>query len=237
MNFKVAVCDDESIICKTIFDIIETISDETGIKFATDCFTSGEELCEELRHIDYDLIFLDIELQKMNGVEVGKYIRENLGNENIQIAYVSSKQQYAMELFEIRPINFIVKPISFEKIKIIIDKFLKINAIDTQIFKFKIGKEHINMPLSDIVYFSSNGRYIILISKNNNFKFYGSLEKIYSEIKKREFLYIHKSFIVNYKYIRQYDYEQVTMIDGTVIPISQPRRKTVRRMILEIEGT
>ena len=48
----------------------------------------------------YDLIFLDIELPRMNGVAVGKYIRESLNNETVQIAYISSKQQYAMDIGE-----------------------------------------------------------------------------------------------------------------------------------------
>ena len=77
------------------------------------------------------MLFLDIELPKMNGVAVGQYIRETLKNETIQIAYISSKQEYAMELFEMRPINFLVKPLYEKKIENVIDKFLQLNKIDT----------------------------------------------------------------------------------------------------------
>ena len=236
MNYKIAVCDDEKVICKTIFDMIEDISKQMDIRFETDCFTSGEELYEEMKSSAYDLIFLDIELPKMNGVAVGKYIREKLNNETVQIAYISSKQQYAMELFEIRPINFLIKPITKEKIQAIIDKLLKLNAVDTQIFKFKVRQEHIKLPMSEIIYFSSSGRTVTLVSNENSYVFYRTLDDIYDEIKAGHFLYIHKSFIVNYRYVRQYEYEQVTLLDGTVLPISQPRRKLIRKMILEMEG-
>ena len=235
MTYKIAVCDDESVICRTIYDMIKDISKLIDIRFETDCFSSGEELCDEMKSNPYDLIFLDIELSRMNGIAVGKYIRENLNNETVQIAYISSKQQYAMELFESRPINFLIKPITSEKILTIIEKLLKLHAVDTQIFKFKVRQEYIKLPMSEIIYFSSSGRTVTLVSLDKSYTFYGTLEDIYSEIKNRHFLYIHKSFIVNYRYVRQYEYEQVTLLDGTVLPISQPRRKLIRKMILEME--
>lgn len=235
MTYKIAVCDDESVICRTIYDMIKNISKLIDIRFETDCFSSGEELCDEMKSNPYDLIFLDIELPRMNGVAVGKYIRENLNNETVQIAYISSKQQYAMELFESRPINFLIKPITPEKILTIIEKLLKLHAVDTQIFKFKVRQEYIKLPMSEIIYFSSSGRTVTLVSLDKSYTFYDTLEDIYSEIKNRHFLYIHKSFIVNYRYVRQYEYEQVTLLDGTVLPISQPRRKLIRKMILEME--
>ena len=235
MTYKIAVCDDESVICRTIYDMIKDISKLIDIRFETDCFSSGEELCDEMKSNPYDLIFLDIELPRMNGVAVGKYIRESLNNETVQIAYISSKQQYAMELFESRPINFLIKPITSEKILTIIEKLLKLHAVDTQIFKFKVRQEFIKLPMSEIIYLSSSGRTVTLVSLDKSYTFYDTLEDIYSEIKNRHFLYIHKSFIVNYRYVRQYEYEQVTLLDGTVLPISQPRRKLIRKMILEME--
>ncbi|MBQ8133637.1 MAG: response regulator transcription factor [Clostridia bacterium] len=235
MIYKIAICDDEKIICRTIYDMIKVISVQNDVRFETDCFISGEELCDEMKSSTYDLIFLDIELHEMNGVAVGKYIREKLNNETVQIAYISSKQQYAMELFEIRPINFLIKPITSEKIQAIIDKLLKLNAVDTQIFKFKVRQEYIKLPMSEIIYFSSSRRTVTLVSLEKSYTFYDTLEDIYSEVKNGHFLYIHKSFIVNYRYVRQYEYEQVTLLDGTVLPISQPRRKLIRKMILEME--
>ena len=134
MSFKIAICDDEKVICNSMFNLLQEISKSISICFETDCFTSGEKLCTEMKTTNYDLIFLDIELPKMNGVAVGKHIRENLKNEFVQIAYISSNQEYAMELFEIRPINFLVKPLNYENISKIIDKLLTISEIDTHIF-------------------------------------------------------------------------------------------------------
>lgn len=235
MNFKIAVCDDEQIICETMYNKLMDLSKSKSVIFEIDCFNSGEELCDEMKIIDYDLLFLDIELPKMNGVAVGQYIRETLKNENIQIAYISSKQEYAMDLFEMRPINFLVKPLSNEKIESLIDKFLKLNKIDAKVFKFKVGRNYYKVSLSDILYFYSSGRKINIVTINKEYEFYGSLDDIYSELKNKKFLFVHKSFLVNFKHICKYQYEQLTMSDNKIIPVSQSRRKAVRSMFVDYE--
>lgn len=237
MNFKIAVCDDEQIICSTMYNRLQNLSKSKSVTFEIDCFNSGEELCGEMKCIDYDLLFLDIELPKMNGVAVGQYIRETLKNESIQIAYISSKQEYAMELFEIRPINFLLKPLSDKKIESLIDKFLQLNKIDTEVFNFKAGHNYYKVPLSDILYFCSSGRKINIVTLKKEYEFYGSLDNIYSEVKNKKFLFVHKSFLVNFKHIREYQYEQFTMSDNKIIPVSQSRRKAVRSMFFEFEGS
>ncbi|MGN0488220.1 MAG: LytR/AlgR family response regulator transcription factor [Ruminococcus sp.] len=236
MNFKIAVCDDEKVICSTLNNELKSLSKLKSVIFEIDCFSSGEELCSEMKHTDYDLLFLDIELPKMDGVAVGEYIRESLENETIQIAYISSKQEYAMELFEMRPINFLVKPLSEAKIENVIDKFLQLNKIDTKLFSFKVGRNYYKVPFSEILYFYSIGRKIYIVAMNKEYEFYGSLDDIYSEVKNKKFLFVHKSFLVNFKHIRKYQYEQLTMSDNKNIPVSQSRRKAVRSMFVEFEG-
>ena len=237
VNFKIAVCDDEQVICLYLYNKLENLMEQKSVRFEIDCFTSGEELCKEIKCTDYDLIFLDIELPEMNGVAVGQYIRETLKNETTQIAYISSKQEYAMELFEMRPINFLVKPLSDEKIENVIYKFLQLNRIDTEIFNFKIGRDYYKIPFSEILYFYSNGRKINIVTLKKSYEFYGSLDDVYSEVKNKKFLFVHKSFLVNFKYIHKYEYEQLTMSDDKIIPVSQSRRKSVRSEFFEFEGS
>lgn len=234
MNFKIAICDDESIICTSLYSLINKIAETKHVNFEIDCFASGEELCAELQSVKYDLVFLDIELAEMNGVAVGKFIREQLHNENIQIAFISSKQDYAMELFEVRPINFLVKPLTENKIKKIIDKFLLLNKLDKEAFTFKKGHSYNKIQLSDIEYFYSTGRKVIIVTFNQSMDFYSTLNRIYERIKQQGFLYVHKSFIVNYKYIKKYEYEQITMKDDSIIPISQSHRKDVRFQFMKL---
>lgn len=76
--FRIAICDDNGAVCSAIENIIDDFFKTETMHYEIDGFQSGEELLKELDdHEKYDLIYLDIELARLNGVEVGRYIREN----------------------------------------------------------------------------------------------------------------------------------------------------------------
>ena len=236
MEFNIAICDDEMEICSQVENILVDILKELAIKFEIDVFNNGKKLCNELRRTQYDIIFLDIELPEMDGVKVGKYIRETLNNQIIQIAYISSKREYAMELFDYRPINFLIKPLNAEMIKKkVIDKYIALLEKDNYIFTYKKRSEFFKISLSDILYFHNRNRKVTIMTQNGSDEFYDSMEKIYNEVKRYKFLFIHKSIIVNYDYIAKINYKELVMTDGTVFPISQSRRQAVREKFLKIK--
>lgn len=235
MYISVAVCDDYLPVCSQIEDILVSIFNELSIKYDIDVFNSGKVLCDEMLRTNYDIVFLDIQLPEMNGVDIGGYIRDKLKNEVVQIAYISAREEYAMELFDYRPINFLVKPITYEKIRKVIDKYLVISEQDNHIFTYKKGYEFFKIPMSDILYFENNNRKVSIVTKDSVDEFYDSMENIYSVVKLNKFLFIHKSTIVNYRYIKKLSYEQVTMTDGRVFSISQSRRKSIREMHMKIK--
>lgn len=235
MYISVAVCDDYLPVCSQIEDVLVSIFNELSIKYDIDVFNSGKVLCDEMLRTNYDIVFLDIQLPEMNGVDIGGYIRDKLKNEVVQIAYISAREEYAMELFDYRPINFLVKPITYEKIRKVIDKYLVISEQDNHIFTYKKGYEFFKIPMSDILYFENNNRKVRIVTKDSVDEFYDSMENIYSVVKLNKFLFIHKSTIVNYRYIKKLSYEQVTMTDGRVFSISQSRRKSIREMHMKIK--
>lgn len=236
MQITVAICDDEKEICAQIENCLMKLQTKKDIKCEIDVFYNGRGLCEEMARTIYDLVFLDIELPDKSGVEVGSYIRETLKNEIVQIAYISSKKQYAMELFEYRPINFLLKPLNEEAVEKVVDKYLIVTEKDTKIFTYKKGYDYCKIPLAQVLYFRSEGRRVFIKNLNGEEEsFYGSLDSVYSSVKTDKFLYIHKSVIVNYRYIKIINYEQVTMINGEEFSISQARRKTIRDMLFEIK--
>ncbi|MDY5180460.1 LytR/AlgR family response regulator transcription factor [Butyribacter sp.] len=234
MEIRIAICDDEVTICsqleKTIIDILE----EKNIEVDLQTFVSGEDLCKEFQKKDYDLVFLDIELPKINGIGIGKYIRENLKNEIIQIAYISAKSEYAMELFAYRPINFLVKPLSRKKIEEVIDKYLVVTEQNNYAFSYKKNKQYYNIPMSEIIYLESRYRKVKIHMRDKEDEFYGSLEKIYQNLKRKNFLFIHKSIIVNYNFVKKMSYDEVILFNDIVLPISQSRRSAIRKMYMEI---
>ena len=175
---NIAICDDDYKVQFLIEDGVTRMFDEYGKKAIIECFDTGDDLCESYKKERFDLIFLDIEFKGKSGVEVGRYIRDIIKDEVVQIAYISGNTSYAMELFESRPINFLKKPISESDLKRVVNKFLIINEQKKDVLRIKIGREIYSIPFSDIVYMTSRGRKITLYGVRNKYEFYDTLDAV-----------------------------------------------------------
>lgn len=233
-KLNIAICDDTKDICSELENFLNEVLKENGREAEIDIFYTGEALCKAMMDKQYNLVFLDIELPEMNGVDVGKYIREVLKDEYVQIAYISAKEGYAMELFDYRPINFLVKPLDKRKLEKVIRKYLILFAQDNKVFLYKKRYDSFNIMMSEIIYFESNGRKITIVTTTGTDEFYGSLNDVYSQVKGNKFMFIHQSVIVNYNYIKAMHYEEVEMTDGRVFGISQSKRKSIREQYMDM---
>lgn len=234
MTVKIAICDDERYICSQLESMLEDIMRHLEIEYEIEVFESGESLCKGLTRRRYDLIFLDIELPEHSGIDVGRYIREELRNEMVQIVYISGKDGYAMELFEFRPMNFLVKPLQRQKVAAVIEKYRTVTEQNNYMYEYKKRGEYYKLPMSDIMYFENQNRKVTLYAKDFEDEFYDSMENIYDKVKDQDFILIHKSIIVNYRYVKKMDYKEVTMVNGKRLTISQSKRTEVKAKHMRI---
>ena len=238
--FHVAVCDDEPQVCVQLEKMMEQYRVQNGIDLEVNVFYSGEKLYQAISASEEaapDLIFLDIELKLLSGVDVGRMIREELRDEGIQIVYISAKKGYAMELFEVRPLHFLLKPLDPEKVFAVTDKARELSGRRRRFFEYDMGKEHYRVPLSKILYFESKGRKIRLVAASRPEEteeqfFYGKLAEIARKLSDDDFIQIHQSYLLHDLYVRTYEYNQVTLVNQVTLPISQPYRKSVRETLL-----
>ena len=125
---KAIICDDEKSTCSELEEIILKYAKEKRVPLVTEVFYSGDILLDYLKREKINILFLDIELPGKDGVMVGKYIREVLEEENIFLVYISSKENYALQLFQNRPFDFLVKPIEQAKIYHVLDNIYRISV-------------------------------------------------------------------------------------------------------------
>lgn len=225
---KIGICDDQIEICSEIEEYLEKFAASLCEKFEIEIYYTGEKLLADLKNeVYYDLLILDIEMPDINGVFIGNYIRYQMRNNDISIIYISSHVEHAIELFSVRPFQFLVKPVNAAQINNVMNTYIQVTRQDLKYFSYPKGKK---VNLKDILYFSIKGRFIQMATVSKQESFYGSLSEIYQKLQSDQFFYANKSQIVNYNQVAEFYYDRLIMEDGTEITISQGKRKDVLAM-------
>lgn len=232
--FSIAVCDDDIKLCSFFEKALEQELSKKRIELET--FYSGETLIKSLENgTHFDLVFLDIELEGLNGIDVAKKIRGEMDNQTTQIIYISAKTSYAMELFETRPMNFLVKPFHSKDILENVSNAEKLWSDYQSCFEYKNKNGIERIPFGEIIYFESNNRTVIVHTKAGKFEFYGKLSEI-EGITPVDFVRIHQSYLINKLFVRRWKREEVFLGESIVLPISKAYRKSVCSVLIKGEG-
>ncbi len=124
--YRVGICDDDKVLCASLEEQLYALAVELSEKLEIEVWYSGESLEEDLKKgIGLDILFLDIELFQKNGIEVGAFIRDDMGDMDTHIVYISAKEGYVMQLFQAQPLDFLVKPISEVRLKEVMIRSMK----------------------------------------------------------------------------------------------------------------
>ncbi|MDK2943160.1 MAG: hypothetical protein PWP56_2673 [Acetobacterium sp.] len=234
--FSIAICDDQRAICSEIETIILDYQKSTRLEIQIEVFYSAEKLgiYMEDQH-SFDLIFLDIEMKGFNGLDLGRKIRQEMDNQITQIVYVSGKESYFKDLFEVRPMHFLSKPVEPDQVVKDVELAMKLANRLGGVFSYKIGSDTHKLPVKNIIYFQSVNREIKIVTTTGEELFYGKLQEVFRQVAKYRFINIHKSYIINYEQVANFKYDEVVMSNSDCLPISQLKRKEVRGLQMKYE--
>lgn len=232
---SVAVCDDFQDVVALVNTYLLEYQQLKDLKLDVKSFSSAEGLWEHLQRHHCDLIILDIELVKMNGVELGQLIRTELNDHTMKIVYISAKDCYDRQLFEVQPLNFLPKPIDKTKLFDMIDLTMELLKDTEWFFVFENKQGTFRMKFNDILYFESFDHDIKIAAVSGNYVFKSSMSEVSKQLSDSRFLQVHRSYIINYNHASHIKYEEITMSNGDIIPVGRDRRKDVRRIISEWE--
>lgn len=223
---KIAICDDERVIAEEIAKMIEAHLDK--IEMEWNIFTSGEELLQSINNDTYfDIIFLDIEMGNLSGIDLANTIRNTMNNYKTQIAFVTSKEQRAKEACKLLPLDFIDKPFTKENIISALERTTKIIGDNSRFFIYSKQNRENRIFYNDIYHFESNGRRIKITSKNEIDEFNGRISEIEEQLKTYGFIRVHKSFVINSKHITKILKDEVIMTNEEAIPVSRNYKKHI----------
>lgn len=235
---QIGICDDEKSTCANLEALIYKFYENSDQSVDVSVWYDGHSLMNALQKIpELYLLFLDIELPDVSGVDIGKHIREKLSYSALHVVFISSKSSYAMELFQIHPYDFLIKPISEPVLFKLLKGLQAMTRADSRYLTFPSKDGQKRMPVGDICYaMSSNKKVCLYLNNNEMVSFTGKLASVFQPLPST-FVSASKSFIVNMRYIDSCAYDHVTLRNGTRISISQSHRVSFRKSFREfIEG-
>lgn len=231
--YHIGICDDEKETCAELETMVCQFGRKRGIDFEVSAWYTGESLCNSLKKGNrLDILFLDIELISTNGIKVGNFIREELENLETMIIFISSKSNYVMELFQVMPLGFLLKPLETDQVEQLLSKGLRLYERKNQTFEYYSKGNIFKIPYKEILYFYSENKKINIVLKKEEIQFNGKLKEVAATVP-HNFIMIHQSYLINLDYMLECSYESVKMCGGSLLNISRPYRRSVREQILQ----
>ena len=232
---KVAVCDDETEIADEIERYILQYGSENDIDFQINKYSCGEMLLNAEKC--FDVIFLDIIMDKINGIETGKAIKNS--NIKTHIIYITNFTNYSMSAHKVHAFDFIEKPIDYLKISEVLDDLVKyMSDGQTEYIRVKTdsGAETF-INVDDILFFEyREARNIVMYTADNSstgIVIRDTMYEIYERLNKTKFFMPHRAFIINFKFVISADMKEfkITMSNNKNIYISQRKRKAFKEKL------
>ncbi len=231
---RIAICDD----CINEYNVLLEYINEWGNKIdsaiTVEYFSSAEEfLFYWPEEKSFDLIFLDIEMKSISGMELAKEIRKI--DDNLIIVFVTGYKNYVFDGYTVRALNYILKPISKNKCFEVLDFVLKEISCNNE-NKYYVLKNYKNsrkIKLDDIKYMIMFSHYIDIVTEDEVIKYKTKIGDIAKELPYPTFIRCHRSYIVNLNYVETILPDKLILTDGLSIPISKKKWKDVNEAFIE----
>lgn len=223
LTYRCLIIDDETPAHKALASHIAKYDDleHSGSAF------NGMEALKMLNENCYDVIFLDINMPVISGVE----LMEMQPNRPLTIV-TTAYSDFALSAYQNDAIDYLMKPISFDKFSKAIEKaktfysgisLKKESKAKGKMLSYRVNGRTTEILLDDIIYIESLGNYMKLFSSKVNLPIiiYGSLLNITAELNVADFVQIHRSYVVNTNKIKSYTSKTVTMHNGEILPVGR----------------
>lgn len=240
MMLEIAVCDDEEYFLTQEKEWISQYMKRLGYEFRIDTFASGVEFMAVGDKVSkYDIMFLDINMEEMNGLETARKIREY--TKDAYIVFVTAFITYSLEGYKVDAVRYLLKDNdSLEKaimecLDVIVEKMHYVENKFT--FDFQEGRK--TLFLDEIVYIESNLhklQFHLAGQKSEQYTMYGRLDYIDEMLRDFNFCRVHKSYLVNLKYIEKVERYLARLSTGGTVSISQPKFNNVREEFIYYKG-
>ena len=225
----IAVCDDEVMECCKMAEKIKVIMKEMKTPCMVRQFYSGRELLASPD--SYDIIFLDIIMQELDGMRTAQLFREKAFDKIL--IFMSFSREYVFEAYDVEAFQYLLKPVPEKKLKRVLQKaVLKTEKRLQEYIIVSRERQKRKLFLDDICYFEIKGRLIDAHGTEGVFTYYEQIGVLENMLQGKGFFRCHKSYLINLKHVDGYNRQEAILDNGERILIAKRRYEGFCREIL-----
>lgn len=218
---KILICDDEQHYLDNLRKHVQEYMDQRGIEPAIDGYTDPSEVMNG--NGIYDVAFLDIQMEGIDGITLAKELKHRNGK--LALFFVTNYEEYQDDAMDLQAFRFFEKPFDIKRLHAGLDKAMEyIDGAYVDVFLYTDGAQQ-RVLVDDILYITRANRKVAMVTTNGELTTKESFDEWCEKLPPLFFYPVHKSFLVNLHYINRYSYGELTLNNGTKIPIA-PRRQS-----------
>lgn len=230
---KIAVVEDEKEERNRIQKFLQKFSCENSVEMEIEEFSDGIQLVQEYER-NFDVLLLDIEMEKLNGIQTAKEIRKK--DKDVMILFITNLFQYAIEGYEVEAIDFVIKPINYFSFSARMEKVLKkLEQKVRRLVPFQVRKEMVMLNAHDIILVETSNKKTLIKTEGETVNCSEPMQEIQSKLEPFGFYRCHSGFLINMNYIKRLNSETV-LVANFEVPVSKHRKKDFYQAVAAYQG-
>jgi DNA-binding LytR/AlgR family response regulator len=216
---RIAICEDEDKYAEQLIEYINEWAKDKNIFAEIFTHINAERFLYEWEESeDYDMIFLDIKMGRMTGMELAKIIRKT--NNNVAIVFISNMKEYVIKGYSVAAMQFLLKPVKKEDCFACLSKVYKSSRVK-KYYLLDDSEKTFKIPHEDIIYVEMFSHNAAMATLKQEYSFRKTLTRILEELNDDLFIKCHKSYIINIRHVEAVSKTFAFMSNGAEVPLSK----------------
>ena len=230
---KIAIVEDEKIYLKQLNNYIQQYQRDYDEIIRVQLFSDGDQILDGYTAV-YDIIFMDIEMKHLNGMDTAKKIREM--DENVILIFITNMAQYAIQGYTVGALNYILKPIAYFAFAQELDKAIKkVRCKESSYITITQDQGIVRLYTNRIMYLESQGHNLVVYSEYGDYTFRSTLKTMEEKLDAAEFVRCNSCYLVNLQFVDAMR-DNYVIVAGKELQISRPKKKKFKEALTNYFG-
>lgn len=221
---KIAICDDVAQDRIALTQLLHHLAEKRGASFAIDAFSDGASLLDAAAQTDYDLIFFDIYMDGISGIETAQLLPPSFKG---SIIFTTTSPDFALDAFALDAVHYLLKPITMPNLEEAYSRVLLRRTPITAQLTITVDRRQLVIPQDDIDLVEANNKSSLIHAGTQCYKTYEPINALRQRLDEDRFILPHRSYIVNLDFIDSYQKTRLVLKNGLALTIGRQLREDV----------